>query len=430
MYRLFIPAIAVCLLPQVASAQAVEVKVQKDAAGHFTLVRDGKPYFINGAGGSDHLAVLKECGGNSIRTWGIESLEKMVDGKPLLDRCQELGITVTVGLWVAHERHGFDYANAEQVRKQRQAIRVAVHKYKDHPAVLMWGLGNEMEGPDKAEAVPHVWKELNQLAAIVKEEDPKHPVMTVIAGAARIKVKGILEHYPNLDVLGVNAYASGAGSAAAVKEAGWKKSFVLAEFGTPGHWEVPKTKWGAPIEPTDREKAASYYATHTTLKEEAADVFLGSYCFLWGHKQETTSTFYGMFLKTGEKLPSVDAMCRAWTGKWPANRCPRIKGVESDLKEAVAAPGKEFTIRAEATDPDNDELKYEWTVTAESTDVRVGGDKESEPPSFPDSVIAMKGDQATIKTPTKPGNYRVFVYIRDGKGGASTENFCFQVKGK
>jgi len=422
--------LGITLVCATTTAAAGEVKIAKDAKGHFTLLRDGQPYFIRGAGGAEHLALLKEVGGNSIRTWGIETLEKQVNGKRLIDRCAELGISVAAGIWVAHERHGFDYSDSVQLKRQRDAVRAAVRKYKDHPAVLVWGLGNEMEGPMGDGNVPKVWKELNELAAIVKAEDVNHPVMTVIASAASTKVKGILEYYPNVDILGVNAYAGGGGAATAAKAAGWEKPFVLTEFGTAGHWEVPKTKWGAPIEPSSRDKAASYFATQKTMTEEAADISLGSYCFVWGQKQETTSTWYGMFLKSGEKLPQVDAMCRAWTDKWPANRCPRIVRFESELKEAVFPPGKLCVARMEATDPDGDELRWEWTVTAESTDIKVGGDKESEPPSFPEAIVSAEKGEVVIRTPNKPGNYRLFGILRDGKGGASAENFCFRVEAR
>ena len=143
-----------------------------------------------------------------------------------------------------------------------------------------------------------------------------------------------------------------------------------------------------------------------------------------------TSTWYGMFLKSGEKLPQVDAMCRAWTDKWPANRCPRVTHLESELKEAVIAGGQLCAVRMKAEDPDGDDLTWEWTVTAESTDVKVGGDKDAEPPSFPELVVFAEKGQAVIRTPAKPGNYRVFVIVRDGKGGASAENFCFRVEMK
>ena len=420
---------AVCAVLSITNqAVAAEVTISKDTKGNLTLLRDGHPYFIQGAGGSTHLAVLKEHGGNSIRTWGIESLETQVEGKRLIDRCAELGLSITAGIWIAPERHGFNYSNPAQIQRQRDAVRAAVRKYKDHPALLLWGLGNEMEGTQSDGRAPHIWKKLNELAAIVKAEDPHHPVMTVIASAASTKIKGILEHYPNLDILGVNAYAGAGGAAAAAKSACWKKPFVLTEFGPSGHWEVPRTKWGAPIEPSSRDKAAAYFASQKTMLEEAADVSLGSYCFVWGQKQETTSTWYGMFLKTGEKLPQVDAMCRAWTDKWPANRCPRVTRFESELREAIVPPGKLCVARMEAIDPDGDELRWEWTVTAESTDLKVGGDKESEPSSFPNSIVSAEKDQVVIKTPDKPGNYRLFGIVRDGKGAASAENFCFRVE--
>ncbi|WP_404308528.1 glycoside hydrolase family 2 TIM barrel-domain containing protein [Neorhodopirellula lusitana] len=406
---------------------ATEVTIDQDSQGNFVLKRSGEPFFIRGAGGTDHLTELVENGGNSIRTWGIESLDKQVDGKPLLDRCQELGIAVCVGLWIQHERHGFDYTDQASLMKQRKMVRDAVQKHKDHPAVLMWGLGNEMEGPSSDEDVPHIWKELNELAAIIKEEDSNHPVMTVIAGASGNKVRGILEHYPNIDVLGVNSYAAASSAASAIKAAGWEKPFVLTEFGPSGHWEVPQTAWGAAIEPTSRKKAASYYVTQSMLVEDAADICVGSYCFLWGFKQEKTSTWYGMFLESGEKLPQVDAMCRAWTGKWPANRCPRMTSFTSDLNQATVRPGQKINVHVDATDPEGDSLEWTWAVQAETTEQSVGGDRESVPPFFPDCIVKTDGGDAVIRTPTKPGSYRLFVIVKDGKGGASAENRCFQV---
>jgi hypothetical protein len=427
-----IPAIVAAALLGIGSTQmntlAGEAVISKNSQGHYVLMHEGKNYFIRGAGGTDHLVELVKNGGNSIRTWGIESLEQLIDGKRLIDRCKELGITVTAGIWIQHERHGFDYSDAEQIRKQREAVREAVRKYKNEPALLMWGLGNEMEGPESETAKPDVWKELNELAAIVKSEDSNHPVMTVIAGASAIKIRGILEHYPNIDILGVNAYAAASSAASQVKAAGWQKPFVLTEFGPSGHWEVPKTAWDAPIEPTSREKSNSYYVTHGLLLDDASEICLGSYCFLWGQKQETTSTWYGMFLQTGEKLPQVDAMCRAWTGKWPKNRCPKVEGIEIDSDEAIFKPGEVFKANLSATDPENDPLDWTWVVQQESADVQSGGDRESVPDSLPECTMSHSDGDAVIRAPKNPGSYRLFAIVKDGQGGASVENVCFQVK--
>jgi hypothetical protein len=202
---------------------------------------------------------------------------------------------------------------------------------------------------------------------------------------------------------------------------------MLTEFGPPGQWEVPKTAWGAPIEPSSWEKAAGYYVTEQSLLEASRDSLLGTYAFLWGHKQEATSTWYGMFLPTGEKLPSVDAMTHVWTGAWPPNRSPRITAFKSPLKEASVPPGETVAASVEATDAENDPLTYEWQVVAESTDRHDGGDAEKAPPAIGGCVLAGSGPQATIRTPAQPGAYRLFVTVRDGKGGASADNIPFLV---
>lgn len=411
-------------------AGASTVTVGHTDDGGYTLLRDGKPFFVKGGGGSTHLDTLVACGGNSIRTWGIEQLDKLVDGKRLVDRAQELGLGITAGIWIEHERHGFNYDDPAQVQKQRDAVRAAVRKYKDCPAILVWGLGNEMEGPTSNGSDPRthkIWKELNVLASIIKEEDKNHPVMTVIASAVPAKVQGILSDYPNIDILGVNAYAGGGGVGGALKSEGWKKPFMLTEFGPAGQWEVPKTPWGAPIEPSSWTKAGGYYATEQNLLSSSKDILVGTYAFLWGHKQEATATWFGMFLASGEKLPSVDAMTRVWTGAWPANRSPRITAFKTPLKESTVAAGQTVPAAIEVTDAENDPLIFEWQVVAESTDRKEGGDDEAAPPAIPDCVVDGKGPQATIRTPEKPGAYRLFVTVRDGKGGASEDNVPFQV---
>ena len=405
-----------------------QVRFQEVSPGSWKLLKDGKPFVIRGAGGTVQLDLLKAHGGNALRTWGIEDWEKVVDGMRVIDRCAELGIGLVAGIHIAHERHGFDYRDPVQTAKQREMVRGIIRKYKDHPAILLWGLGNEMEGPETDGNVPHVWKEMNILASIVKEEDPHHPVMSVIAGTSPVRVQSVIKHYPNLDILGVNAYAEAAGAATAVRNAGWRKPFVLGEFGPPGYWQVQRTPWGAAIEPSSREKAASYYAMQKLVEEECGEFCLGSFCFYWGQKQETTSTWFGMFLKTGEKLPPVDAMCRAWTDMWPSNRCPRIGKIRTDLREAVVEPGRLSVVRVDVSDPEGDDLQIEWVVHEESRDIRVGGDRELEPPSIPESIVHTEGTQAVIRAPAKSGPYRLFVIVRDGQGAACVENVCFRVE--
>ncbi|MFM7216585.1 MAG: hypothetical protein ACKO1U_01050, partial [Bacteroidota bacterium] len=91
---------ASCLLAEVAIAARTELR--KTANG-FELLRDGQPYKVNGVGGQVNLDLAVRIGANSIRTWGID------DAQQILDEAQQKGLTVMLGFWLQHERHGFDY---------------------------------------------------------------------------------------------------------------------------------------------------------------------------------------------------------------------------------------------------------------------------------------------------------------------------------
>ena len=80
-------------------AQAAKVEVVKQD-GKYQLLRNGKPYRVNGTGlANGDLDRLAAHGGNSIRTWAT------VDGPEgtarLLDEAHELGITVSLCVYVS-----------------------------------------------------------------------------------------------------------------------------------------------------------------------------------------------------------------------------------------------------------------------------------------------------------------------------------------
>ncbi|WDE95384.1 glycoside hydrolase family 2 TIM barrel-domain containing protein [Lentisphaera profundi] len=411
-----------------------KVELKKNEKGDWRLYINNVETAIRGAGGVIQPGMLEQfklAGGNFTRTWGIGTLEdKVAGGERYIDRAWRLGIHVVPGLWIGHERHGVDYNNEEQLKKQRDHVRQSVRKWKNHPAIAMWGLGNEMEDPVKQTPNPAVIKELEILAKIIKEEDPHHPVMSVIAGSGAGKIKSIMQYYPSIDILGVNAYGSAAGTGEALKALGWTKPFAITEFGVQGFWEVPKTSWGAPIEPNSTEKSKTYYSSHKLVFDinEGKEMCLGTFAFLWGWKQEKTSTWFGMCLPTMEKLSQVDAMTKAWTGEWPENRCPNIKSISAEFDGKVIEAGRKYIARVDAFDRNEDSLTYEWVVTEEATVQSVGGDKEPVPKSHPNLILINNEKDCVMQSPSKPGAYRLFLTIRDGKGGAATANIPFKVK--
>ncbi|MCA9249179.1 MAG: hypothetical protein KDA42_18785 [Planctomycetales bacterium] len=399
-------------LPETARAQ---VQLQRGSDG-FRLLRNGKPYKIRGVGGQERLEVLASVGGNSIRTWSVEGLDA------LLDDAAQHGLTVCVGFWLGHERHGFDYTNEAAVAGQLEACLAAVRKYKDHPAVLLWAIGNEMEGDGQN---PAIWYAVDHIARECKRMDPHHPTMTVIAELGEDKLSSIERYCPNIDIVGVNSYAGIATLAQRYRAAKGSKPYIVTEHGPRGPWEVGKTTWGAPLEATSTAKAEHYSQGYRRAVAEQPGLCLGSYAFLWGHKQETTATWFGMLLPDGSRLAAVDAMSQAWTGKPPANRCPAIESLVAERSKDLK-PGETVRVRLSASDPDQDQLEIEWILRQDAATIGVGGDFQPEQPKLA-GAVASHDAEADVTVPAGGGAYRLFAYVRDEHGGAAVANLPLYV---
>lgn len=385
--------------------------VLEGSRGDFRLLRDGQPFVIKGVGGDSQLAALAASGGNSIRTWGVDNLDK------LLDEAHRHQLTVCVGLWLGHQRHGFDYQDEQAVLQQLEDSLRAVRRYKDHPAVLMWGIGNEMEGDGKN---PAIWYAVDHIAREIKQLDPHHPTMTVIAELGDGKLGSLERFCPHIDIVGVNSYGGISTLAERYRKAGGTKPYIVTEHGPHGPWEVEKTAWGSPIEATSTAKARQYADGYQVAVAQQQGLCLGSYAFLWGHKQETTATWFGMLLPDGSKLAAVDAMTECWTGSPPKNRCPQIDSLTVDRSNKLK-PNESVTAVLTAADPENGPLAVRWVLRHDSGTIGVGGDAQAEEQIF-SSAVRADDMRAVVTIPEGGGGYRLFAYVQDGRGGAAVAN--------
>ena len=401
-----------------AIAAPAFVRLVKDDSG-YRLNRYGKPYFIKGAGGDGSLKTLAEAGGNSIRTWDADK------ASPVLDEAQRLGLTVTVGIWLGHERHGFRYNDADQVARQYEQAMATILRFRDHPALLMWGIGNEMEGYEKGDNAA-IWSAINNIASMAKKLDPNHPTMTVIAEIGGDKIKNVHRLCPDIDVVGINSYGGAATIPQRYRKAGGVKPYVLTEFGPPGAWESPKTSWGAAIEQSSTAKAEAYRRAYQLAVREAQGLCLGSYAFAWGHKQEATATWFGLLLPDGSRTGAVDVLTQLWTGKTSENRCPSIDRLTLDGPDQVNT-GASVHATLEASDPESDPLTIRWVLQREGSHGS-GGDAEPIPPSYPEAIVKASDRQVELRIPPVDSGYRLFAYVRDTHGGAATANVPLLVK--
>lgn len=399
------------------------VKIENEN-GTWSLNLNGNSFFIKGVVGDTYLEKVQGYGGNSIR---------MGSRKENLDKAKQLGLYVLVNLPAGAERYGFSYDDTSAIRKQTERIVSIVNSTKDHPTVLMWAVGNELDFvPPNNPFNPKVWDAVNQAAREIHKIDPDHPVMTVIGTSRMYKVADIVERCPDLDLLGINSYGDIYTIGDTLLKYGWTKPYVIAEWGPDGYWEVKKTSWKAPYEQTGREKYDCYENKYLRAMSARNRRCLGSYVFYWsGFKQETTHTWFCMFDSTGLESPQVGLMHKMWTGMMKDNEAPIVDSLNIDTfvryQDIIFEPNSDHSARVTASDPNNDELNYKWEVKPEAKYASYAGQGEVAPKPVP-GLVSGNGLKVTFKSPSEPGAYRLFVYAFDNKGHFSTANLPFLVK--
>merc|ERR1711953_77161 len=130
--------------------------------------------------------LMQEAGINVVRTYGT-----------LADR-SVLDALWAKGIWVVPTVYAWGGSDPSVVID-------AVNAVKDHPAILMWSIGNEWNYNgiyvhlSKWESV----HKLNQAAQLIKENDNEHPVASIYGEVPGVDV---IHAMPNVDVWGINSY--------------------------------------------------------------------------------------------------------------------------------------------------------------------------------------------------------------------------------
>lgn len=409
--------------PNLNTSSTALVKVES-IDGHYRLTVNGEPFFVKGAGGGfGQTEALALRGGNSIRTWSTKNAAR------ILDEAHAVGLKVLMGLDVARERHGFDYDSRTAVKQQLDTLAAQVRDFKDHPALLAWGIGNELN----LEATnPAVWDAVNEIATMIHELDGNHPATTMLAGANKNVVDEYNARCAEVDFLSIQMYGDVGHAKEKITAAGYAGPYLITEWGATGHWEVPLTPWNAPIEQTSSEKADAILERYNAAILGDPENCMGSYVFLWGQKQERTPTWYGLFTEAGEQTEAIDVMQYVWTGSWPEHRAPRLTDITvggktryDGVKLAAGASARATVTAASRT---SSPLSIRAEILSEATVVGQGGDFEPRPDAFPDSIENVTDDSIEFTAPVKPGPYRLFAYVTDASGRVATANLPFLVE--
>ncbi len=400
----------------------------KKIGDKYRLFVNGEEFYVKGAGCEfGKIEALAEHGANSFRTWRINN--GVSSGIEVLDRAHENGLMVMMGIEVGRERHGYDYNDEEWVAEQKETIRRDIMELKDHPALLGWGIGNEL---NLRHTNKKVWDAVNDISEMIHEIDGNHPTTTMLAGFYIEEVEYLSKNCKDLDFLSIQLYGDIDNLHQRIEEAGYNGPYLITEWGATGHWEVPMTDWGAPIEQTSSEKAATIKRRFENVIAMDSLSCLGSYVFLWGQKQERTPTWYGLFTEDNREMESIDVMHYIWNNKWPDNLSPKILSAEIEGRDRYSniklLPGKQYNATVTFEEPDNDPVNIVTEIMPESTELGDGGDYENRPESISEGIRSdNKGNISFTSSPETPGPYRLFIYVNDNNNNSGTVNIPFLV---
>ena len=400
-----------------------------EAEGGYRLMRRGEEFVIRGVAGHEHLAKLKSIGGNTIRVYDTNGLGKILDSANAYD------LAVIAGVWMMGKSE-MDYTDSFMVAQQFQETREVIRRYRDHPALLMWCIGNEITYRASFSELwrpEPVWQAFAELVDMVKEEDPNHPVTTTITNYQRKRLLYFKFRVPKLDLVGINTFGRIEGLRQDASRYGWffDMPFFLAEWAIPGPWECETTEWYTPIEPGSTEKALEYKRYYQEYIPHHDPRFLGSCAFYWGYKQEHTHTWFSLFSENGQPTAAVSALKACWQGINAGNQVPEVDSLlingQSAADNLVVYPGQRLKADLFASDPEGDEMITQWELLPDQWhfDYRAVNRK---PKPLSGYILRMDHQKLHMKAPEEEGAYRLFARVSDSvSGGVSYINTCFLV---
>lgn len=420
--------ICLILLGLVIFPVAAQTTVQK-TEDSWQLIVDGNPYEVKGVtfGYDDDAAVyddyfkeLQSLGVNTIRTWATGE-----NTPQLLDAARRHQIKVLVGIWMRHGRPGmedddrFDYLNDWEGKKDMydNALQV-VAQYKDHPAVLAWGIGNEVYLNMATDAEKKVYSALlEKICSEIKARDPNHPIVSVEAWT--FGMDWWSTYVPSVDIYGLNCYGYGAALLQEeMEKKGIDKPYLITEFGVTGEWDIKDKINGVTVEPSDAQK---YEAIVTGYKDWILPKSknLGVFVFHYASEQNFMAPWLFTHVN-GMTRPQYWAIREAYTGQKPLNTVPEIARFE--IAESTADSGNWIPVKLQASDQESDSLQISFYYNQRS-----GSRKRRDqliPLEFRGSLTAG----FEIKAPPVDGPVKIYAYVADSYNNLGIASTGIQVK--
>lgn len=408
------------------------VYIKRDGI-RYQIIRNGRPFHIKGVSGEGYIKELAEANGNTLRVYDTTNLEQV------LDEAYKYNIAVIADIYLPkfNKKHNI-YLDQEFKSNTASKIRALVGKYKNHPALLIWNLGNELDYPlpSGPESSGYKFIEVfNDFVDVIHNEDPNHPVSTCVAGPPLRTTLSINRNSPKIDLIGYNTFSN-------IKQIDFDRRelyylstllsipYYFAEWGPVGPWEVEKNKWLAELEQTSTQKGEVYSAIFNTYIKPLDKQCLGSLAFYWGHKIEGTPTWFNVFDEKGRKSQAYYSLRDVWSDSKSNQVIPPViiemKLAGDTSQNLVFKTGEVVDSEVFINENANQKIEFNWEIYENGWKKKKWKfDEELNKDAFPNQNLDTKN--VMISMPEKEGAYRLFVYAYDSHGNFATANMPFYI---
>lgn len=401
--------------------------------GSFTLQENGSSFFMRGVAYNvthdwqdpdmpltrkalEHdFGRIKQMGTNTIRRYGVTIYDKNI-----LNVAEEYDLHVNYGFWL---EENVDYsADSTMLKQYEEKVLANVRRFKDHPALLCWTIGNETWkrlqfhfGEPYLARVRHDYVAfLEQLCKKIKAIDPVHPVFTVSEmNETEIieELKALHAGAPSLDAVGINVYYEEqiAQVKGFVEEFYPDKPYFISEYGPRGYWHEEYTLRDANNlvkEDSDQEKARLYVDQWEKHIKKHEGHLLGGIAYSWIDRLEGSSTWYGLTDHKNRLKPSYYALQSIWTNKDKVELDVKYASIKAPKKTLF--PGRTYVFEAKVSG--EEPYTCHWRLK-----------KEQYMETVNKGVAPFDGgEKVKITIPEEPSEYRLYLYVTDGEGNVVT----------
>lgn len=394
------------------------------APGAFTLMVNGKPFYVKGIAynpGQDwrdghypltiprlekDFAAIRQTGCNTIRRY-----QPSVYDRNILRTAAKQDLKVLYGFWFSPKVDY--YKDTQQVKKYIHDITEKVAEYKDNPAILAWctgsqtesGLSNYFTQPYLQQVQKAYLQMIETMAQAIHRTDSLRPVVTAMDDGGQLPalLLSCRRWAPSVDIIGINARHEQQLSALpqVLQAFDSTRPFLITEFGPKEYRDAVNT---LAQEDNDIKKAALYTSTWKDVILAHRGSNLGGMAFCWKDRFEGSATWAGITDYQGRRKASYYALQQLWLGRAAAPALPRLflAGPQYALET-----GRQYEFTAVYNG--GSFKKPEWHLYREDKIGELG------------TLTASGSDNKIfVSVPEENARYRLYVYIDDGHGNVAT----------